>query len=89
MLYVYWLLKWLYILIIINFEPYSNAGYTDQYFVQRGHIKSTWELGNFRNSLSNSLVTVQGLKLLTNNPWCGSDQLSKIPSIGNPCRKII
>ena len=27
-----WLLKWLYILLIINFEPYSNAGtgYTDQ-----------------------------------------------------------
>ena len=58
-------------------------------FVQRGHGKNTWEFGNLGNSLSNSLVTVKGLKLLTNNPWCGSDQLSKIPSIGNPCRKKI
>ena len=56
-------------------------------FVQRGHGKNTWELDNLVYSLSNSLVTVKGVKLLTNYPWCGSDQLSKIPSIGNPCRK--
>ena len=31
--------------------------------------------------LSYSLVTVEGLKLLTNNPWCSSVQLSKIPSV--------
>ena len=55
-------------------------------FVQMGHGKNTWELGNLGNSLSNSLVTV---KLLTNNPWYGSDQLSKIASIGIPCRKNI
>ena len=51
-------IKMVNILIIINFEPYSNAGYTNQYFVQRGHGKSTWELGNLGNSLSNSHVTV-------------------------------
>ena len=85
MLYVYWLLhvKWLYILININFEPLMK-GTRINIFVQRGHGKNTWLLGNLGNSLSNSLVTVLGLKLLTNNPWCGSDQLSKIPCIGNP-----
>ena len=36
MFYVYWLLKWLYILIIINFEPYSNAGYINQYLCPKG-----------------------------------------------------
>ena len=58
-------------------------------FVQRGQGKNTWELGSLGNSMSNSLVTVYGLTLLTNNPWCGSDQLPKIPSIGNSCRKNI
>ena len=55
--------------------------------VERGHGRTTWELDNLGNCLSNSLVTVEGLKLLTYNPWCGSDQLSKIPSIGQPCSK--
>ena len=41
-------------------------------FIQRGHVRTTWELDNLGNCLSNSLVTVQGLKLLTNNPWCHS-----------------
>ena len=58
MMYVYRLLKWHYILIIINFEPYSNEGDTDQYFVQRGHGKSTWELGNLGNVFSLSLLSL-------------------------------
>ena len=58
-------------------------------FVQRGHGKNTWELGNSVYSLSNSLLTVKGVKLVTYYPWWGSDQLSKIPSIGNPRRKKI
>ena len=58
-------------------------------FVQRGHGKNTWELGNLGNSLSKSLVTVLGVKTVDYNPWYGSDQLSKIASIGNSCRKKI
>ena len=46
--------------------------------------KNIWEMGNLGNSLSNSLVTVYVLKLLIDNPCCGSDQLSKNPSIGKP-----
>ena len=56
-------------------------------FVQRGHDKNTWELGNLGNSLSNSLVTVKGVKLLTNNPWCDSDQLSKSLVLGTHVEK--
>ena len=47
-----------YILIIINFEPYPMQGTQINIFVQRGHDKNTWKLGNLGNSLSNSLVTV-------------------------------
>ena len=81
MLHVSWLLKWLHILIIINFNPYNNERYSYQYL----RLKTTCELDNLGNCLSNSLVTVEGLELLTNDPWCGSDQLSKIPSIGHQC----
>ena len=57
--------------------------------VQRGHGRTTWELDNLGNCLSDPLVTAEGLKLLTNNPWCGSDQLSNILSIGHPCTRVV
>ena len=80
MLYVYWLLKWLNISTIIYFEPYSNAGYTNQYLCSKGAWQEYLGIGQF---------DCLGVKLLINNPWCGSDQLSKISSTGNPCRKKI
>ena len=49
--------------IIINVIIYiywtdASLGTPINIFVQRGHGKNTWELGNLGNSLSNSIVTV-------------------------------
>ena len=63
MLYVCWLLKWLYILIVINFKPYYNAWYTYQYLHSKGAWQDYQGVKLLENCLSNSLVTVEGLKV--------------------------
>ena len=58
-------------------------------FVQRGHGKNTLEMGQFGKKPVYFPCDCLWIKLLTNNPWCGSDQLSKILSIRNPYGKKI
>ena len=56
----------------------------DQYFRPEGlHGGTIRELDNLGKYLSNSLVEGFKVKVLTNNPLCGSGHLSKIPSIGH------
>ena len=66
MLYACWLLTWLYILIIINFKPYYNAWYTYeyQYLHPKGALQYYLRVKQLDNLGSNSLVTVERLKLL-------------------------
>ena len=40
-------ITYFYILIIINFEPYSNAGYTDQYLCPKGAWQEHLGIGQF------------------------------------------
>ena len=49
----------------IHFDHTIVHGTTINICVQRGHGRTTWEVDNLGNCLSNSFVTIEGLKLLS------------------------